>query len=75
MSAYLNGGKAILSGSSMAAPHVAGVAAKLMGEIIRTLHGEVPNPQDVEDELVKEGVSSELYIASYVIATDHCLVS
>ena len=37
----------------MAAPHVAGVAAKLMGEIYANT-GVVPNPQDVEDELVKE---------------------
>ena len=53
MSAYLNGGKASLSGTSMAAPHVAGIAAKLMGEIYKNT-GEVPDPQDVEDELVKE---------------------
>jgi len=37
MSAYLNGGKAILSGTSMASPHVAGIAAKVMGESTRTL--------------------------------------
>ena len=56
MSAYLNGGKAILSGTSMAAPHVAGIAAKLMGDIYKNT-GEVPAPQDVEDELVKEWVA------------------
>ena len=53
MSAYLNGGKAILSGTSMASPHVAGIAAKVMGEIYKNT-GEVPAPQDVEDEMVKE---------------------
>ena len=39
----------------MAAPHVAGVAAKLMGEIFKN-SGEVPLPQDVEDELVKKWI-------------------
>jgi len=53
MSAWLNGGKAILSGTSMASPHVAGIAAKVMGEIYKNT-GEVPAPQDVEDEMVKE---------------------
>lgn len=67
MSAYLNGGKAILSGTSMAAPHVAGVAAKLMGDIYKST-GEVPHPQDVEDELVKTWVIIQ---TSYKI---YCLV-
>ena len=53
MSAWLNSGKAILSGISMASPQVAGIAAKAMGEIYKNTT-EVPTPQDVEDVMVKE---------------------
>ena len=58
MLAYFNGGKAILCSTSMAAPHVAGVAAKFVGEVYKNPSYIVVrcpmHPQDVEDELVKE---------------------
>jgi len=33
--------------------NVAGIVAKVMGEIYKNT-GEVPSPQDMEDEMVKE---------------------